>query len=128
MEAWSATPCSSSIRRWPANCWNQVYSYLVPIRAELSTAVVIIVFWVTVNNATWITVFGVLMLATALLFVRVYGELEFGFSMIKIMVIIGINIMALVITCGGGPDGQTIGFRYWQNPGPFMQYLDVPRS
>jgi amino acid transporter len=111
-----------------ANCWNQVYSYLVPIPAELSKAVIIVVFWVTVNNATWIIVFGVLMLATALLFVRVYRELEFRFSMNKIMLIIGINIMALVVTCGGGPDGQTIGFRYWQNPGLFMQYLDVPRS
>lgn len=111
-----------------ANGWNQVYSYLVTIPAELAAAAVIVEFWVTVNNAIWITVFGVLMLITALLFVRVYGELEFGFSMIKIMLIIGINIMALVITCGGGPDGQTIGFRYWRNPGPFVQYLDVPGS
>ncbi|KAF7133781.1 hypothetical protein CNMCM5793_005135 [Aspergillus hiratsukae] len=111
-----------------ANGWNQVYSYLVSIPAELAAAAVIVEFWVTVNNAIWITVFGVLMLITALLFVRVYGELEFGFSMIKIMLIIGINIMALVITCGGGPDGQTIGFRYWRNPGPFVQYLHVPGS
>jgi amino acid transporter len=111
-----------------ANGWNQVYSYLVSIPAELAAAAIIVEFWVTVNNAIWITVFGVLMLATALLFVRVYGELEFGFSMIKIMLVIGINIMALVITCGGGPDGQSIGFRYWRNPGPFVQYLDVPGS
>jgi amino acid transporter len=111
-----------------ANGWNQVYSYLVSIPAELSAAAVIVEFWVTVNNAIWITVFGALMVATALLFVRVYGELEFGFSMIKIMLVIGINIMALVITCGGGPDGQSIGFRYWRNPGPFVQYLDVPGS
>ncbi|GIK07309.1 hypothetical protein Aspvir_002971 [Aspergillus viridinutans] len=111
-----------------ANGWNQVYSYLVSIPAELSAAAVIVEFWVTVNNAIWITVFGVLMLATALVFVRVYGELEFGFSMIKIMLVIGINIMALVITCGGGPDGQSIGFRYWRNPGPFVQYLGVPGS
>ncbi|KAH1985696.1 hypothetical protein KXW60_003215 [Aspergillus fumigatus] len=111
-----------------ANGWNQVYSYLVSIPAELSATAVIVEFWVTVNNAIWITVFGVLMLATALLFVRVYGELEFGFSLIKIMLVIGINIMALVITCGGGPDGQRIGFRYWRDPGPFVQYLDVPGS
>lgn len=111
-----------------ANGWNQVYSYLMSIPAELSAAAVIVEFWVTVSNAIWITVFGVLMLATALVFVRVYGELEFGFSMIKIMLIIGINIMALVITCGGGPDGQTIGFRYWRNPGPFVQYLHIPGS
>ncbi|RHZ46220.1 aromatic amino acid and leucine permease [Aspergillus thermomutatus] len=111
-----------------ANGWNQVYSYLVSIPAELTAAAVIVEFWVTVNNAIWITVFGVLMLGTALLFVRVYGELEFGFSMIKIMLVIGINIMALVITCGGGPEGKSIGFRYWRDPGPFVQYLDISGS
>lgn len=57
------------------------------------------------------------------LFIRVYGELEFGFAILKIMLIILINILALVVTCGGGPTGETIGFKYWQNPGVFVQYL-----
>lgn len=109
-----------------ANGWNQVYSYLVSIPSELVAAAVLVEFWTTaVNNAVWVTIFGVLMLITALLFVRVYGELEFGFSMLKIILVVGINIMALVITCGGGPLGESIGFRYWKNPGPFVQYLGV---
>ena len=111
-----------------ANGWNLVYSYLMSIPAEIVAAAVLVEFWVTVNNAIWITIFGALMLITALLFVRVYGELEFAFSMLKIMLIIGINIMALVITCGGGPNGETIGFRYWRNPGPFVQYLGIGGS
>jgi amino acid transporter len=32
---------------------------------------------------------------------------------------------ALVITCGGGPDHQSIGFQYWRNPGPLVQYLGI---
>ena len=68
------------------------------------------------------------MVVTALLFVRVYGELEFCFSTLKIMLIIGINIMALVITCGGGPNHTAIGFSYWSNPGPFVQYIGVSGS
>jgi amino acid transporter len=79
-------------------------------------------------NSAFITVFGVLMVVTALLFVRVYGELEFCFSTLKIMLIIGINIMALVITCGGGPNHTAIGFSYWSNPGPFVQYIGVSGS
>jgi amino acid transporter len=79
-----------------ANGWNQVYSYIVSIPSEIVAAAVIIEFWVTVNNAIWITVLGLLMLSTAFIFVRVYGELEFGFSILKIMLVIGINIMALV--------------------------------
>ncbi|KAJ5107812.1 hypothetical protein N7456_004487 [Penicillium angulare] len=112
-----------------ANGWNQVYSYIVSIPAELVAAAVIVEFWVTINAAIWVTVFGVLMIITALLFVRVYGELEFGFSILKIMLVIGINIMALVITCGGAPNHKTIGFEYWKAPyGPFVQYLGVEGS
>jgi amino acid transporter len=85
-------------------------------------------FWATVNNAVWITVFSAAVIITALLFVRVYGELEFGFSMLKIALIVGINIMALVITCGGGPNHESIGFRYWRNPGAFVQYLGIEGS
>lgn len=111
-----------------ANGWNQVYSYVVSIPSEIVAAAIIIEFWITINNAIWITLFGILMLVTALLFVRVYGELEFGFSMLKIMLIVGINIMALVITCGGAPNHTAIGFSYWKNPGPFVQYLGISGS
>ncbi|RDW77706.1 amino acid transporter-like protein [Coleophoma cylindrospora] len=111
-----------------ANGWNQVYSYMVSIPAEIVAAAVLVEFWTTINNAVWITLFGVLMIITAVLFVRVYGELEFTFSMLKIMLIIGINIMALVITCGGGPDHTSIGFRYWREPGAFVQYLGIGGS
>lgn len=111
-----------------ANGWNLVYSYLVSIPAEVTAAAVLIEFWVTINNAIWITILGILMIATALLLVRVYGELEFAFSMLKIMLVIGINIMALVITCGGAPNHESIGFRYWRNPGPFVQHLGIPGS
>lgn len=112
-----------------ANGWNQVYSYIVSIPSEIVATAVIIEFWVTVNNAIWITVFGLLMVVTALLFVRIYGELEFGFSMLKIMLVVGINVMALVITCGGGPNHTAIGFAYWNNPyGPMVQYLGIDGS
>lgn len=112
-----------------ANGWNQVYSYIVSIPAELVACAVIVEFWITVSPAIWVTVFGVVMILTAVLFVRVYGELEFGFSILKIMLIIGINIMALVITCGGGPNHKAIGFEYWKSPyGPFVQYLGYDGS
>ncbi|GFF26130.1 proline-specific permease [Aspergillus lentulus] len=111
-----------------ANGWNQVYLYSVTLPAEIVAASVLIEFWTTVNNAIWITVFSVLVLATALVLVRIYGELEFSFAILKILLIVGVNIMALVITCGGGPDGESIGFRYWRDPGPFVQYLGIEGS
>lgn len=108
-----------------ANGWNQVLSYVVTIPAEIVAASILVEFWITVSSAIWITVFGILILATALLFIRLYGELEFAFAMLKIFLIIGLNIMALVITCGGAPNGQSIGFRYWKDPGPFVQYFGI---
>ncbi|KAL6410871.1 hypothetical protein AUP68_07303 [Ilyonectria robusta] len=112
-----------------ANGWNQVYSYIVSIPAEIVAAAVIIEFWITINSAIWITVLGIPMIVTSLLAVRIYGELEFGFSLLKIMLVVGVNIMALVITCGGGPDHKAIGFEYWKSPnGPFAQYLGIGGS
>ncbi|KAK0118313.1 hypothetical protein ONS95_012607 [Cadophora gregata] len=111
-----------------ANGWNLVYSYIVSIPAELVAAAVLVEFWLTINSAIWITVFGLLMILTSSLFIRVYGELEFGFSMMKIALIVGVNIMSLVITCGGGPNHEPIGFQYWRRPGPFVQYLGITGS
>jgi amino acid transporter len=111
-----------------ANGWNQVCSYLVTIPAEIVAASILVEFWITVSSAIWITVFSILILITALLFIRIYGELEFAFATMKILLVIGVNLLALVITCGGGPSGQSIGFRYWKMPGPFVQYLGIEGS
>jgi amino acid transporter len=48
------------------------------------------------------------------LFVRVLGELEFGFALLKIALIVIVNVLAIVVVAGGGPKGDVIGFRYWQ--------------
>jgi amino acid transporter len=112
-----------------AQGWNSIYSNLISLPAEIVAAAVIVEFWTTaVNSAVWITIFGVLLIISNSLFVRVYGELEFGFASLKIMLIVGVNIMALVITCGGGPDGHKYGFQYWRNPGPFVEYLGYAGS
>ncbi|KAI1337498.1 amino acid permease/ SLC12A domain-containing protein [Xylariaceae sp. FL0016] len=110
-----------------ATGWNQVYADVVAIPAELCAAAVLFEFWnIDVNVGVWITVLGICLIVTNIFFVRIYGEVEFTFAMLKIMLIVAVNIMALVITCGGGPDHQSIGFRYWRDPGVFVQYLDYP--
>ena len=99
-----------------------------PALFTVVAAAVLVEFWSTINNAVWITVFSLLIILTAVLFVRVYGELEFTFAMLKIALIVGINLMALIITCGGGPNHEPIGFQYWRNPGAFVQYLGIKGS
>ncbi|EHK98491.1 putative proline-specific permease [Glarea lozoyensis 74030] len=84
-----------------AQGWNSIYSSLVSLPAEIVAAAVIVEFWTqAVNSAVWITIFGILLVISNLLFVRVYGELEFGFASLKIMLIIGVNIMNIL----GMPD------------------------
>lgn len=60
-----------------ANGWNMVYSYAVSIPSEIVATAVLLQFWVDINNAVWITVFGTLIIVSSMLFVRVFGELEF---------------------------------------------------
>lgn len=76
-----------------ANGWNEIYAHIVSIPSEITAAAVLVEFWIEINNGIWITIFGVVMLCSALVFVRVYGELEFSFALMKIALVIGLNIM-----------------------------------
>ncbi|KAJ3741231.1 amino acid permease/ SLC12A domain-containing protein [Lentinula detonsa] len=101
----------------------------VAIPAEITAAAVLISFWTTsVSNGVWITVMGLLIIGTNLFFIRVYGELEFGFSILKILLVVGTIIMGLCIDLGGVPGQPRLGFQYWKNPGPFVQYLGIEGS
>ncbi|KIK53973.1 hypothetical protein GYMLUDRAFT_1024449 [Collybiopsis luxurians FD-317 M1] len=107
--------------------WTTVYSNVVSIPAEITATAVLISFWTTsISNGVWITIAGLPMIISSLLFVRVYGELEFGFSVLKIMLVVGLIVMGLCIDLGGVPGQHRLGFQYWRNPGPFVQYLDIP--
>ncbi|WQF79100.1 Putative amino acid permease/ SLC12A domain-containing protein [Colletotrichum destructivum] len=111
-----------------ATGWNFWYTMSISVPAEISAAATLIQFWNTsVNPGVWITVFLVFIITVNFCGVRLYGETEVVFASLKIMTIIGLIIGGLVIDLGGGPHGERIGFRYWQNPGAFNSYL-VPGS
>jgi len=35
-------------------------------------------------------------------------------------------IIGIVVDLGGNPKHDLIGFRYWKNPGPFVDYFGIP--
>jgi amino acid transporter len=72
----------------------------------------------------WITVLFIPQIILNCLPVHFYGEAEFVFGAIKLTTIVGLIILMLIITLGGGPKGDRIGFRYWDNPGPMNTYLE----
>ncbi|TQV92729.1 proline-specific permease [Cordyceps javanica] len=110
-----------------AQGWNSVYANAVLLPAEMAACAVIVDYWShAVSHAVWIALLGGLLVLSNFLLVGVYGELEFVFALLKIALILGVNIMSICITAGAGPQGEVIGFKYWSDPGPFVQYLQIP--
>ncbi|KUJ11301.1 uncharacterized protein LY89DRAFT_655092 [Mollisia scopiformis] len=107
--------------------WNVVYGSYLGVPSEISAALVLIEFWTDKYPALWITLLIIITFLVGIIFVGVYGEVEFFFALIKILLVVGVIIMGLMIDLGGVPGQERIGFRYWKNPGPFVEYL-VPGS
>ncbi|KIK51370.1 hypothetical protein GYMLUDRAFT_50605 [Collybiopsis luxurians FD-317 M1] len=107
--------------------WNYWYTWAITLPTELSAAAVLINYWdknVQLNYA-WITICIAVVIAINLCGAGVYGEAEFIFASIKVLTITGLIILGLVLDLGGGPNHDRIGFRYWKNPGPFVQYNGI---
>ncbi|OAL28711.1 hypothetical protein AYO22_02576 [Fonsecaea multimorphosa] len=110
----------------------------VVLPAEISAAAVIISYWTPAgqpdstcttgicNNALWVGLMLIVVWAINFAGTRVFGELEFWFASIKVITILGLIIAGIVITSGGGPNHESIGFRYWHETGGFVQYAGIP--
>ncbi|KAG9876362.1 amino acid permease, partial [Aureobasidium melanogenum] len=106
--------------------WNNWYNSAITLCAEISAAAVVIGYWNdTINQAAWITIIIVLVLALNIFAVSIYGEAEFIFASVKIVTIVGLLLVALVIDLGGAPKQGRLGFRYWVVPdaGGMKEYI-----
>ncbi|KAJ5512642.1 Amino acid/polyamine transporter I [Penicillium fimorum] len=101
------------------------YCYTIAIASEVSAAAVIVSYWTDITPAVVITVGLVLILAINLMSVRFYGETEVFGGAVKVLCFLGLVVVSIVITAGGGPKGDAIGFRYWNNPGPWTNYNGI---
>nr|CDI57129.1 probable AGP3-Protein of the amino-acid permease family [Melanopsichium pennsylvanicum 4] len=90
---------------------------------EYNAVAIVIRYWHgarVVPTGGWIAIFWVIMLSSSLLGVLAYGELEFWLATIKVIGIVIFFVLSIVINVNGaGGDQGYIGFRYFQNPGPF---------
>lgn len=103
--------------------YNIVYGNWLSIPSEISAICVLFQFWTDINSAVWIIMIIVLTFVVGISLIRVYGEVEFFFAVLKILLIIFLIILGLVINLGGIPGVDRIGFRYWKHPGPFVEYV-----
>lgn len=112
-------------RSWAfALSWSYALCWMVIVPLELITTAITIEYWkhdnnsaARVNPVAWISIFYVVIAAINLVGSRGYGEAEFIFGIIKVSAVIGFIIFAVIIDCGGGPTGEYIGAKYWNDPG-----------
>ncbi|KAI9260114.1 amino acid permease/ SLC12A domain-containing protein [Helicostylum pulchrum] len=91
----------------------------VGITVEISAAATIINWWKPVlPDPAWSTIFVIIILLINLVGVKLFGELEYWFALLKILIVLVFIIIALCVTTGGLGD-EVIGFKYWNDPGAF---------
>ncbi|RSL95782.1 hypothetical protein CDV31_013753 [Fusarium ambrosium] len=107
-----------------ATGWNYFFKYSVLLANNLTASGLIINYWrEDINVGVWIAVFGSVVVALNFLPVSKFGETEFYFAIVKVIVLVGMILACFIISLGGSPSGDRIGFRYWNDPGAFAPYL-----
>ncbi|KAI1657468.1 dicarboxylic amino acid permease [Daldinia decipiens] len=104
--------------------WNLVYGAALSIPSELTAICVLFTFWTEdIHPAVYIMSFIVLTFGVGISFVRVFGEVEFVFALLKVLLIVFLIIFDIIVAAGGIPGIPATGFKYWHNPGPFVEYI-----
>ncbi|KAJ5585153.1 Amino acid/polyamine transporter I [Penicillium hispanicum] len=113
------------------------YNYIVVLPAEISAAAVLVTYWTPAgqpdstctsgicNNALWVGLMLIVVFLANYAGTRVFGEMEFWFCSIKVLTIIGLIISGIIISAGGGPNHEAIGFKFWDETGGFQQYEGI---
>ena len=95
------------------------FKYIITTPNQLTAAALVIQYWCPpeqVNPGVFIAVFLVVIICINYFGVRFFGEFEFWLSSFKVLVIVGVILLALIIAAGGA-DGHARGFEYWRDPG-----------
>ncbi|KAF8498527.1 general amino acid permease 1 [Russula emetica] len=101
--------------------WNYFYAQAITVPVEITAATILITFWDDnhKHQAGYTVVLCFLVCLINIFGVRYFGESEFVFSIIKLVLITGLILCGLIIDLGGGPDHKRLGFTYWKHPGAF---------
>ena len=103
--------------------YNLVYGNMLSIPSEITAICVLFEFWTDMNPAIFIVIFILLTLAVGLSRVSVFGEVEYVFAWLKILLVVFLILLGFVIASGGVPGTPAVGFHYWRDPGPFVEYI-----
>ncbi|WFD25095.1 hypothetical protein MNAN1_000058 [Malassezia nana] len=101
---------------------NYLLTWLIILPVELTAATMIIGYWDPqehVPRGVWVAIILVFVFLVNLFGVRIFGEVEFFITAIKMLAIVGFIICAVVINCGGTPSKHYFGADTWHDPGAF---------
>ncbi|KAI9852632.1 MAG: hypothetical protein M1838_000080 [Thelocarpon superellum] len=99
--------------------WQYWLAWIAVFGAESSAFVLLINFW-DMNPALtplWISIFLVINLMIHLAPVRVFGEVEFFVSALKVVAVVTFIIVVWAIMGGAGPTGHKHGGEFWRLEG-----------
>lgn len=99
--------------------WNYAMFWVIVLPLELVAASLTINFWHShINSVVWVTIFYVMIMAINVFGTTGFQNFEVFSSVVKLLGIVGFDILAVILICGGGDQGF-IGAKYWKNPGAF---------
>ncbi|KAK8258249.1 amino acid permease/ SLC12A domain-containing protein [Phyllosticta capitalensis] len=103
------------------NFW---FNWVMIIPAEITACISVLHYWegsYKVSIAVWITIFLFIIAFVNYWPVKLYGEVEFWFSFLKCLALVAIIFFMVIMTSGGiKATGGPIEFRYWKDPGAFI--------
>ncbi|KAL5355811.1 amino acid permease/ SLC12A domain-containing protein [Aspergillus floccosus] len=104
--------------------WNYFFLMAFNIPYEITAIHVLLGYWtdkvpVAVVVVVCLVIYAVLNGVT----VKYFGISEFYLSIFKIFLMLGLMMYTFVTMVGGNPHHDAYGFRYWNKPGAFVEYL-----
>ncbi|KAF9017102.1 hypothetical protein BDZ89DRAFT_1140979 [Hymenopellis radicata] len=124
---WELHPLVGPLHRPAAGVacgWNYAYASIAFGCADIAAVTGLFQYWLPDSSeAIWVTFCLVVFFCLNAFAVKVYGEAEFYFASGKVILIIGFIIFTFIAMLGGNPHHDRIGFRYWNEPGPMVEYL-----
>ncbi|NIY46668.1 phenylalanine transporter [Cedecea colo] len=98
--------------------WNYWVMFVLVGMAELTAAGIYMQYWFPdIPGWTWVALFFVIINAVNLVNVRLYGEMEFWFALVKVLAIVGmIGFGVWLLATGNGGERATIN-NLWQHGG-----------
>ncbi|KAL4908425.1 hypothetical protein BDW74DRAFT_175107 [Aspergillus multicolor] len=104
--------------------WNYFFLMAFNIPYEITAIHVLLTYWtdkvhVGVVVAVCLVIYSVLNGLT----VKYFGISEFYMSIFKIFLMLGLMMYTFITMVGGNPHHDPYGFRYWRDPGSFVEYL-----